>query len=62
MDEHQKRIEAQVAELKAETKQLKEEKETAIRKNAITPSINNSSGKIFSAIWKNNMQIRNRIT
>ena len=31
MDEHQKRIEAQVAELKAETKRLEEEKETAIR-------------------------------
>ena len=31
MDEHQKGIEAQVAELKAETKRLEEEKETAIR-------------------------------
>ena len=31
MDEHQKRIETQVAELKAETKRLEEEKETAIR-------------------------------
>ena len=31
MDQHQKQIEAQVAELKAETKRLAEEKETAIR-------------------------------
>ena len=31
MDQHQKLIEAQVVELKAETKQLEEEKETAIR-------------------------------
>ena len=31
MDEHQKGIETQMAELKAETKQLEEEKETAIR-------------------------------
>ena len=31
MDQHQKQIEAQVAELKAKTKQLEEEKETAIR-------------------------------
>ena len=31
MDQHRKQIEAQVAELKAETKQLAEEKETAIR-------------------------------
>ena len=31
MDQHQKQIEAQVAELKAETKQLAEEKEAAIR-------------------------------
>ena len=31
MDEHQKRIKAQMAELKAETKRLEEEKETAIR-------------------------------
>ena len=30
-DEHQKLIKAQVAELRAETKQLEEEKETAIR-------------------------------
>ena len=31
MDQHQKLIEAQVAELRAETKRLEEEKETAIR-------------------------------
>ena len=31
MDQHQKQIEAQVAELKAKTKRLEEEKETAIR-------------------------------
>ena len=31
MDEHQKQIETQLAELKAETKWLEEEKETAIR-------------------------------
>ena len=31
MDQHQKQIEAQVAELKAETKRLTEEKESAIR-------------------------------
>ena len=31
MDQHQKQIEAQVAELKAETKRLAEEKEAAIR-------------------------------
>ena len=31
MDQHQKLIEAQVAELKAETKRFEEEKETAIR-------------------------------
>ena len=31
MDQHQKQIETQLAELKAETKRLKEEKETAIR-------------------------------
>ena len=31
MDQHQKQIEAQVAELKAKTKQLEEEKEAAIR-------------------------------
>ena len=31
MDQHQKQIETQLAELKAETKQLEEEKETAIR-------------------------------
>ena len=31
MDEHQKRIKAQMAELKAETERLEEEKETAIR-------------------------------
>ena len=31
MDQHQKLIEAQLAELRAETKQLEEEKETAIR-------------------------------
>ena len=31
MDQHRKQIEAQVAELKAETKRLEEEKETAIR-------------------------------
>ena len=31
MDQHQKLIEAQVAELRAKTKRLKEEKETAIR-------------------------------
>ena len=31
MDQHRKQIEAQVAELKAETKRLAEEKEAAIR-------------------------------
>ena len=31
MDQHQKQIETQLAELKAETKWLEEEKETAIR-------------------------------
>ena len=31
MDQHQKQIETQLAELKAETKRLEEEKETAIR-------------------------------
>ena len=31
MDQHRKQIEAQVAELKAETKWLEEEKETTIR-------------------------------
>ena len=31
MDQHQKQIETQLAELKAKTKQLEEEKETAIR-------------------------------
>ena len=31
MDQHQKQIKTQLAELKAETKRLEEEKETAIR-------------------------------
>ena len=31
MDQHQKQIETQLAELKAETKRLEEEKETTIR-------------------------------
>ena len=50
MDQHQKQIEAQVAELKAETKQLAEEKEAAIRENAITPSIKKDSRKTFGVI------------
>ena len=33
MDQHQKLIKAQLAELRAETKWLEEEKETAIREN-----------------------------
>ena len=62
MDQHQKIIEAQLAELRAETKRLDEEKETAIRENAITPSINKNLQKTFGMIWKGNTLRKNRIT
>ena len=52
MDQHRKQIEAQVAELKAETKWLAEEKEAAIRENVTTPSIKKDSQKTFGVILK----------
>ena len=62
MDQHQKQIKAQIAELKAETKWLEEEKETAIRKNMITPPIKKGLRKTFGVIWKRNTPIKNKTT
>ena len=56
MDQHQKLIEAQVSELKAETKRLEEETEAAIRENTITPSVKKDLRKIFGVIWKKIVQ------
>ena len=61
MDQHQKRIEAQVAELKAETKQLTEEKEAAIREKH-DYTIKKDLRKTFDVIWKGNTPIKNKTT
>ena len=50
MDQHQKQIEAQVAELKAETKRLAEEKEAAIREKR-DHTINQE--RLAENIWRN---------
>ena len=50
MDQQQRLIEAQVVELKAETKRLQEEKKPPLGKNTITPSIKKNSWKTFGMI------------
>ena len=62
IDQHQKQIETQSAELKAETKRLEEEKKPPLGKNAITPSIKKGLWKIFGVILKKNMPIECKIT
>ena len=60
MDQHQKQIKTQLAELKAQTKQKK--RKLPLGKNTITPSIKKGLQKIFGMIWKKNMPIECKIT
>ena len=63
MDQHQKQIETQLAELKAKTKWLEEEKETAIREKCdYTINQERLVENIQCMIWKKNMLIEHKIT
>ena len=62
MDQHQKQIKTQLAKLKAKTKQLEEEKETAIREKRDYTINKKGLLKIFGVIWKKNMPIERKIT
>ena len=62
MDQHQKQIETQLAELKAKTKQLEEEKETAIREKRDYTINQERLAENIRQIWKRNMPIERKIT